>query len=75
MRKIPMLGRADMKRQAAPFSNIEKKIGDIPVVLHEVTANGIDYMTLMFACEDIPQEDVPYLGLLRAVLGYVDTGN
>lgn len=73
LRKIPMLGREDMKKEAAPFYNTEEKIGNIPVVLHEIPTNGIDYMTLMFSCEDIPQEDVPYLGLLRAVLGYVDT--
>lgn len=71
--KIPMLGRQDMKKEAMPFSNIEEKIGDIPVVRHEVASNGIDYMTLMFSCDDIPQEDVPYLGVLRSVLGYVNT--
>ena len=30
-------------------------------------------MTLMFECNDIPQEDIAYLGVLRAVLGYVNT--
>ena len=30
---------------------------------------------MMFECGDIPQEDVPYLGLLRSVLGYVNTSN
>jgi hypothetical protein len=42
-------------------------------VHHEIATNGIDYLSLMFAAEDIPQEDIPYLGLLRAVLGYVNT--
>ena len=27
----------------------------------------------MFECNDIAEEEVPYLGLLRAVLGYVNT--
>ena len=27
----------------------------------------------MFECNDIPQEDIAYLGVLRAVLGYVNT--
>lgn len=73
LKKIPMLTREDMKKEAAPFSNIEEKIGTIPLVRHDVPANGIHYLTLMFACDDIPQEDVPYLGLLRALLGYVNT--
>ncbi len=75
LRKIPMLGREDMRKEAMPFSNIEEKIGQIPVVRHEVASNGIDYLTLLFDCSDVAQEDVPYLGLLRAVLGYVNTGH
>ena len=27
----------------------------------------------MFECNDIAEEEVPYLGLLREVLGYVNT--
>jgi hypothetical protein len=73
--KIPMLTRADMKKEAMPFSNIEEDMEGIPVVRHEVAANGIDYLTLMFECDDIAAEDVPYLGLLHAVLGYVNTGH
>lgn len=73
LQKIPLLTREDMKREAAPFSNIEKRIGNIPVVHHEVSANGIDYMTLMFEAGDIAAEDIPLLGLLRSVLGYVNT--
>ncbi len=71
--KIPMLTRADMKKEAAPFSNIKEEAGGVPVIRHEVPTNGIVYLTLMFACPDIAQEDVPYLGLLRSVLGFVNT--
>ena len=71
--KIPMLGREDMKKEAMPFSNKEENMGEIPVVRHEAPANGINYITLMFECNDIAEEEVPYLGLLRAVLGYVNT--
>lgn len=42
---------------------------------HEVSSNGIDYLTFLFDAADIPQEDVPYLGLMRSVLGYVDTAD
>lgn len=73
--KIPMLGRKDMRKEAMLFHNEEMKAGNIPVVMHEIATNGIDYMTLMFECGDIPQEDIPYLGLLKSVLGYVNTSN
>lgn len=36
---------------------------------------GITYVNLMFDLAQIPEEDVPYLGLLKAILGYVDTRN
>lgn len=75
LRKIPMLGRKDMRKEAMLFHNEEMKTGNIPVVMHEIATNGIDYMTLMFECGDIPQEDIPYLGLLKSVLGYVNTSN
>ncbi|MCM1105625.1 MAG: insulinase family protein [Blautia sp.] len=73
LRKIPMLTREDMKRKAEPFTNIEERLGDIPAVRHEIATNGIDYVTLLFEVTDISQEEVPLLGLLRSVLGYVDT--
>lgn len=73
LRKIPMLKREDMKREAMPFSNVEETLSDIAVVRHEIETSGIDYITLLFDVADIPQEDVPYLGLLRSILGYVDT--
>ena len=73
LKKIPMLKREDMRKEAMPFDNREDTIGEIPVVHHDIASNGIDYVTLMFECNDIPQEDIAYLGVLRAVLGYVNT--
>lgn len=73
LRKIPMLKREDMRKEAMPFDNTEDTIGTIPVVHHDIAANGIDYVTLMFEACDVPQEDISYLGFLRAVLGYVNT--
>lgn len=73
LKKIPMLKREDMRKEAMPFDNREDTIGQIPVVHHDIASNGIDYVTLMFECGDISQEDIAYLGVLRAVLGYVNT--
>ena len=73
LKKIPMLKREDMRKDAMTFDNREDTIGEIPVVHHDISSNGIDYVTLMFECNDISQEDIAYLGVLRAVLGYVNT--
>lgn len=71
--KIPMLKREDMKKEAAPLYNEELVVGDVPVLYHDIFSSGIDYLTLLFDIRDIAPEDYPYLGLLRSVLGYVDT--
>ena len=73
MQKLPMLERKDMRKEVLPFSNIEEKIGNVPVVRHEVFTNGIDYITFMFDAGDVDKEDLPYLGFLRSVLAFVNT--
>lgn len=73
LEKIPMLSREDMRKEILPLSNIEKQIFGIKTICHDVATNGIDYLTLMYDVSDIPAEDIPYLGVLKALLGYVDT--
>jgi len=36
LRKLPMLTRADMKKNAMPFSNIEDELSDVKVVRHDI---------------------------------------
>lgn len=71
--KIPMLKRSDMKKEAAPLCNKIVQEDGITFVHHEMFAGGIDYLTLLFDIRDVLPEELPYLGILKAVLGYVDT--
>lgn len=73
LEKIPMLSREDMKKEAAPFANTCHLVGDTKVMHHDIFSNGIIYMALLFDIADVAVEDLPYLGILKAVLGYVDT--
>ena len=73
MQTLPMLERKDMRKHVLPFSNIEEHIGDIQVIRHDVYTNGIDYISFLFDAGDVVAEDLPYLGLLRSVLAFVDT--
>ena len=75
LEKIPMLARSDMKKEAAPFYNTELSVKGIPLVHHDIYSNGIIYLTMLFDIAHVPAEDIPYLGVLKAVLGYVDTKN
>lgn len=73
LEKIPMLKREDMRREAAPLYNKVIETEGTTFVHHEMFAGGIDYLTLIFDIKDISPEELPYLGILKAVLGYVDT--
>ena len=73
LEKIPMLSRSDMKREAAPLINEEKTVAGIPVVHHEMYSNGINYIHLFFDLSAVKEEWIPYLGILKAVLGDMDT--
>lgn len=73
LEKIPMLTRADIKKEAAPFFNKEKYCGDTLILFHEMFSGGINYLNLLFDVTDLSEEEIPCLGILKAVLGYMDT--
>ncbi len=73
MEKIPMLSRSDMKKETAPLFNQKKMVSDIPVIHHDIYSNGINYISLYFELSDMKEEWIPYLGVLKAVLGDMDT--
>ncbi len=71
--KIPMLERADISTEIAPIYNEELTLADVPVIFHEIETNGIGYLELMFDLSGVPEELLPYAGVLQAVLGIIDT--
>ena len=71
--KIPMLRREDLKKEAEDFVNEVRSIGDTNVLFHEIQTNGIGYIRLIFDAANIPAELFSYIGILKNVLGYVDT--
>lgn len=73
LRKLPMLTRADMKKNAMPFSNIEDELSDVKVVRHEIESNGIDYISFLFDAGDFAQSELGYLGFFTNALGLVST--
>ncbi len=73
MEAIPTLSREDLKREAMPFHNKEYVENGVKLVHHQAATNGIAYITLLFDASGIAQEDLPYFGILRSVLGLVST--
>ena len=72
---IPVLRREDISREIAPIYNEEMEIAGIPTVFHEIGTNGIGYIDLLFDLSGVPEEMLPYVGILQAVLGIIDTEN
>ena len=70
---IPLLGREDIDKKAETFAWKEKKEDGIPVLHHDFFTSGIGYLKVLFMTDAVPQEDLYYVGLLKSVLGSVDT--
>lgn len=73
LKKIPMLSRADLKKEAYKCVNTPLMIDDTVFVHHDIFTNGIGYLRLFFSLDNISEEQWNYLSLLREVWGLVDT--
>ena len=77
LEKIPMLSRADLRREITPYGGrlIPAGTAAAPVdIFHsDIFTSGICYMNFLFDVGDLPEEDLPYLGLLARVFGMFDT--
>ncbi|HIT89871.1 MAG TPA: insulinase family protein, partial [Candidatus Merdenecus merdavium] len=73
--KIPMLNREDIKREVAPIYNTELKAGNTLLLHHNLSTNGIGYLNILFDTNQVPEALLPYMGILKSVLGYMDTEN
>lgn len=73
MATIPMLSREDISKEIQPLYNSIEEINGVVVDNHDIYTNGIGYLNLLFDIENIEDEDIPYVGLLGVVMGYMDT--
>lgn len=75
LEKIPLLKLEDISKEVRPFKNEELTISDTKVLYHECHTNGIVYLNMLFDIQHVPQELLPYVSILKNVLGYIDTEN
>lgn len=71
---VPMLSRTDIKRQVLPLYNEQRSISGVPVLFHELSTKEIAYLELVFNADFADLEDLPYLSLLKQILGVVAAG-
>ena len=70
---IPLLTREDMKKEAEEYHNNKLFVQDTLLLHHNLFTSGIGYLRLLFDITDVEEDFLPYLGILKTVLGYVDT--
>lgn len=73
LERIPMLKLSDIEREPAKLYIDKKSIADVDVIHHNLFTNQIAYLMLAFDCKKVPDELLPYVGLLSSVLGLMDT--
>lgn len=72
---LPLLKISDIKKEADDFIYEEHTVGDNKYLTHDVFTNGIGYVSVMFDITELDEELIPYVGILKSVLGTVNTKN
>lgn len=73
LEKIPLLKRSDMRREADKLINKKTLCDGVEVLRQEVFTNGIVYLVFGFDLDGFPKEWLPAIGILRTLLGAMDT--
>lgn len=63
------------RKEAYTVSNLEEQAEGTTFVRHDYVTNGVCYLDLLFDMKYVPAEYIPYAGLLKSVLGFIDTEN
>ena len=72
---IPMVALQDIDPKAEMLPVEQREMGGVQTLFTPVFTNGIAYASLYFDTAAIPSAQLPYLGLLAAVLGEIGTRN
>lgn len=72
---IPLLEREDIDKTGLKLKNQIIKTGQNDIIMHDIETNGIAYLRYMFDISDLEEEMLPYLGLMKNLIGLLDTKN
>ena len=65
LKKIPLLELKDLKKEAEKFD----------ILFHNIFTNGIVYLTFVFDLKNLDAKLIPYVSVLKKVIGMMDTEN
>ena len=72
---IPLLEREDIDKNGLKLKNQIIKGECADIIMHDIETNKIAYLRYMFDISDMEEEMLPYLGLLKNLIGLLDTKN
>ena len=73
LEKVPMLKLSDISPDPVLPVHLEKQIAGCKVIHTEIPTNGIGYVTLGFSMKNVPNDLLPYVGILSTLQGLMDT--
>lgn len=73
LESIPMLKLTDIDTNAEIVEYQQKNISDVEVIHSNINTNNVAYITTSFDTASVSEELVPYIGLVRSIIGYVAT--
>lgn len=73
LRTVPQLSREDIGRESAPVIAEQLETSGIQTIYHDIETNGIVYLRLMFNMDKVPEDLLPYAGLVSKLYGVMDT--
>ena len=65
---LPSLNVSDISRLIETIPTVKAAIDNVPVMMHDIFANGIGYLDLAFDVSDVPEYLQPYLPLLAKLI-------
>ncbi|HUH66179.1 MAG TPA: insulinase family protein, partial [Syntrophales bacterium] len=65
---LPRLSIHDLSRSIETIPTVKKTVEDIPVAMHDIFANGVAYLDLVFDVSDVPEYLQQYLPLLAKLI-------
>ena len=75
LKKIPLLELKDLKKEAEKFIYEKKEENGVDILFHNIFTNGIVYLTFVFDLKNLDAKLIPYVSVLKKVIGMMDTEN
>ncbi len=73
LKKIPLLSISDIDKAADKINIVEKPFKGEKLLFSKINTNGIAYLNVSFNINKVSKELLPYVGLLKYIIGNVDT--